>query len=430
MPGKMFILAVLVLAGTCLAENTNLATDSPSFPYKAQVIGKGVYVRSGAASQFYFTSQLDEPAMVTVVDKRFSWCKIVPPAGSFSWIAKEFVVLDSTQPGYGVVTNSDVRVWAGKPDLGPEDSTSPQCKIDKGEKVKLLGEESGDYYKIAPPKEAYLWINGEFLKYAGPADASVKLPKIAESNAVTAATKPADSNTLTAVDANAVIVAKDSNAIVDINSVTVKLPEPKTPSVVTREPKTPIVVKSDHEIEMTRKVRGIIKQVNDERKKPANKQNFDQFVGELKAIESDGQAGMAIEYAKYQLGLISGYHLANQVDSNLGAQQSELEKIRKEIQERRLDLRSKLSIEGGYLVAGKFKKSVIYRSKAGVQRYLIADEQGKILCFAEAADDLKNADMSSYTDQIVGLKGDVLPDKVSGMSVVKFTSIEIAKTSK
>ena len=423
MPGKMFILVALVLAGTCLAENNNLAADSPSFPYKAQVIGKAVYVRSGAASQFYFTSQLDEPAVVTVVDKRFSWCKIVPPAGSFSWIAKEFVVLDSTQPGYGVVTNSDVRVWAGKPDLGPEDSTSPQCKIDKGEKVKLLGEESGDYYKIAPPKDAYLWINGEFLKYVGPADAGIKLPKVAEANTVTTPAALAD--------ANAPKTKAEPNAVADINSVTVKLPElPKTPSVVTREPKNPIVVKSDHEMAMTRKVRGIITQVNAERKKPANEQNFDQFVDGLKAIESDEQAGLAREYAKYQLQKISGYHLARQVEGNLGAQQSDLEKIRQEIQQRRLDLRSKLAIEGGYLVAGTLKKSVIYRSKAGVQRYLIADEQGKVLCFAEAADDLVNADLSSYIDQIVGLKGDVLPDKVSGMSVVKFTSIEIAKTSK
>ena len=84
------VITLLLTTVACLAE-----TAEKVYPYKAQIIGTDVYVRSGSASQFYFTGKLSEPQQVIVVEQRLGWSKIVPPKGSFSWVAKEFIQIDS-----------------------------------------------------------------------------------------------------------------------------------------------------------------------------------------------------------------------------------------------------------------------------------------------------------------------------------------------
>ena len=94
------------------------------------------------------------------------WSKIQPPPGSFSWISSQYVKIDPTNQSIGIVTGDDVRVWAGSDRVRPEVSTSLQGKLSKGEKVKLLGEELNNYYKIAVPSlpDAYLWISTQYTK--------------------------------------------------------------------------------------------------------------------------------------------------------------------------------------------------------------------------------------------------------------------------
>src|SRR5215212_11611026 len=48
----------------------------------------GVYVRSGGGDNYYPTTKLTKGAEVTIVGAKFEWLKIVPPQGSFSYVAK------------------------------------------------------------------------------------------------------------------------------------------------------------------------------------------------------------------------------------------------------------------------------------------------------------------------------------------------------
>lgn len=399
---KITICMVLALiAIPVIAQDTET-----EFPYKAQVIGQGVYVRSGSAIQYYYTMQLDEPAEVVVVEKRFSWCKIVPPKGSFSWIAKEFIMIDTEKPGYGILTNDNVRVWAGKAGLDPEDSTSPQGKLNKGDRVKLLGEESGDYYKIAPPADAYLWINGEYLKNIGRATLPTKPKPVVKPAPV----KSADSNTTTPA-AKKPAVAKKTE-----------------PAVVTR-PEIKMPVKTEYEVNKIKEVYDIIKKIDAVRELPVADQNYVPFKQPLKAIETDKKAASASKYASYQLQRITGYELAIQAGSELMSQDKELMALRQQIAEKRKQMRDKVKKVDDYVVTGSLKKSLIYDAKMGGQRYLVVDEQGKILCYAipQASG---NINLSDYLGKKVGLRGNVIADQASGISLVKFTAVDVIDAPK
>ena len=59
-----------------------------------------------------------------------------------------------------------MRPLAGASDREPIHSTSLQGRLISDEKVKLTGEESGGYYKVATPENMYLWISTEFTKPA------------------------------------------------------------------------------------------------------------------------------------------------------------------------------------------------------------------------------------------------------------------------
>src|SRR5438067_5123467 len=77
----------------------------------AEINSDNVYVRSGGSDNYYPTMKLNKNAQVTVVGAKFDWLKIVPPQGSFSYIAKAFV--DKQPDGTGTVNRDDVNVRAG-----------------------------------------------------------------------------------------------------------------------------------------------------------------------------------------------------------------------------------------------------------------------------------------------------------------------------
>ena len=163
----IIISAVLVSFGftqTSAAADSNQQIDTSSFPYTAEITGDDVYVRSGPGTNFYRCGKLNKGDKVKVVDKQFSWSRIVPPAGSFSWISMDYVTINPGDSSVGTVTGDNVRVYAGSDFVKPLYSTSLQGKLSKGEKVKLLGEQMDRYYKIAPPPFAYLWVSTQFTK--------------------------------------------------------------------------------------------------------------------------------------------------------------------------------------------------------------------------------------------------------------------------
>jgi uncharacterized protein YgiM (DUF1202 family) len=137
-----------------------LAQDGVSQPEvansKYQIEGvvntDSVYVRSGPGEGYYSTQQLQKGADVTVVGIKFDWLKILPPDGSYSYVASVFVD-----------RNDNVNVRAGS--LVNPAKTTVQTHLSKDDTVQIIGKED-EYLKIKPPQGAYLYINKDFVTIA------------------------------------------------------------------------------------------------------------------------------------------------------------------------------------------------------------------------------------------------------------------------
>ena len=142
--------------------------NKPGFPYSAEVVGKGVFTRAGAGADSYRCGQLNSPDQVVVMEEDPSgWAKITPPAGSFSWVCKQNVTIEPTTPNTATVTVQPTRLWAGSMYYDPLYCNQLQLKLNTGDKVTLLNEEVGDYYKVVPPTGAFLWVSTQYIKKVG-----------------------------------------------------------------------------------------------------------------------------------------------------------------------------------------------------------------------------------------------------------------------
>ena len=148
-------------------------------PYVGEVVGSDVYVRSGPDKTMYYATKLSRPARVAVVSRERGWLAIIPPAGCYSVVLKRNVDLD-TSGKIGVIKGTYVWAHPGGFPAKPGDFSTLQKAMNPGEKVTILGQ-IGKYYKIRPPKGAYLWIEAAQVRRATgwvklPAPKSVRTP--------------------------------------------------------------------------------------------------------------------------------------------------------------------------------------------------------------------------------------------------------------
>jgi outer membrane biosynthesis protein TonB len=375
----LIIVAALVSIGfaqqTPATPGGSKEVDATSFPYTAEIIGDDVYVRSGPGTNFYQCGKLKKGEKVKVVDKQFSWSRIVPPAGSFSWISMQYVNISPGDPSAGIVNGDNVRVYAGSDFVKPLYSTSLQGKLSKGEKVKLLGEQMDDYYKIAPPPFAYLWVSTDFTK-------PVPEPVVT----------PAPPKPVTKVEPNE---PAEVNAPAEVN---------EAPAV----PKTPL-----------EKYRELKEKVAAERAKPADQQNYTDLKKALLEIVNDKEAGNAARYAQFVLSQIEGYEMALAVTKEVRLQNQQLEQVKAKIDKAKEARLAEVKDMGKFAVIGEFQTYQTY----GPGNYRIVDDEGKMICYALPTGPAAQLDLSSYVGQKVGLVGTIEPHLPTKKALVRFTQI-------
>jgi len=162
------------------SEKSTDKTAAQTFPFMAEITGDNVYFRSGPGTNFYECGKLNKGDKVKVVSKQFSWYRIVPPPKSFAWISMKYVKPDPANPDYGILTGDRVRVYAGSSRVPPHYSTSLLGKLNEGDRVRLLGEQLDDYYKIACPASTYLWVSTYFTKPLPPEKKKTTVAKAEE----------------------------------------------------------------------------------------------------------------------------------------------------------------------------------------------------------------------------------------------------------
>ena len=369
---------VTTSAGDISTSSDNIVTDSSAFPYFAEITGNDVYIRSGAGTSFYHCGKLYKGDKVTVVGQKFGiWSQIVPPTGSFSWISKDYVRISPEDPSIGIVTGDNVRVYAGSDYVLPENSTSTQGKLNKNDRVKLLGEELNNFYKIAVPSlpDAYLWVSTQYTKPVSPVVDTG--PQNDETPAMNTVTEP--------------------------NS---------TDSAVPDETQTETPLDKFYKLQS---------QLEEERTKPIDQQDFTGIKEGMTEIADDENADKAKSYAEAVLEQIEGYELAQEVGKAVILQNEQLEKTQERIEKAYENRKESVPDLGKFAVIGKLQNFLTY----GPGHYLIVDESGNTICYAKPSEQISGKDLSSFIDKKVGLVGTIEPHVQTAGAMVLFNDIEI-----
>ncbi len=396
--GIILCASLTVIALPLDAQNSSTTT---SFPYIGQIIGDSVNVRSGPGTNYYSCGKLSRLDMVKVVGQRFSWSRIVPPKESFSWISSKFVTIDANNPNIGSISGNGVRVYAGSNTIKPMHSTTVQTKLNKDRQVTLFGEQIGGYYKIIPPKEAYLWVSTPFIKHT----------KQSSKTNVPIVTSSKKSSPVTSVISNT-------------NRTIIK--SQKTSS--TKRPRLSVVsAQLPAESKALNKYYEIAKNFKAEKQKPLDQQNFTAIKKALQIIGDNKQASKASSYAIFTIKQIQSFELAKAVSNEIKLQDSQFAKSMANL-DKSLDTKfAKSPDHGKYNVIGTFAKSAVYSRSSNNLYWRLIDAKGSTLCYAVALGDVAKKDLTSLVDQKVGLIGIIVPHPQSEGTLVKFTDIEQIK---
>lgn len=380
------ILAVLISTNfaqdSAAGASEGLTSEAPSFPYVAEITGDDVYIRSGPGTNFYQCGKLNKGDRVKVLGNQFSWSRIVPPAGSFSWISMQYVKPDMDDPTTGTVTGDNVRVYAGSDYVKPLYSTSLQGKLNNGEKVKLLGEQLDEYYKIAPPAFAFLWVTTNFTKPA-PVPVTPVVVEPAPAAVVPSVTEPEDTNDTTVTPVVAVA----------------------PPEV---EPRTPL-----------EKYYALKKKLEAERAKPIEQQDYKELRQAFEEIANKKDGSNASRFADYVVKQIDAIETALAVAKQVELQDEELDKINAGIEKARAARLAEIEKLGKFAVIGQFQTYATF----GPGNYRIVDESGKMVCYALPADTASQADLSGFVGKKVGLLGVIEAHKPTKQALVRFSQV-------
>jgi len=346
------------------------AVASPDL-HVAEITGNDVYIRSGPGTNFYHCGKLYQGDRVQVVKTQQGWSCIVPPPGCFSWIPMQYVSINLNNPTMGIVTGDDVQVYAGSDYVEPMHSTSKQVALYRRNNVKLLSEEKDDYYKIAPPQGAYLWVHNQYVQ---PVQAPVR-------------TRPVEVE-----------------------------PTPPTP---TPEPQP----EAPGELELLDTYYALTKLVKAEQAKSVEERDYGEMKKKLQELIDNQAAGKAARYAGFTLKQVARFELACTVAKEIELQSKELEKVTDKIDAARDARLAQIENLGKFAVIGKLEGSNIYGAGGQPKRYRVLDDSGQTICYIKPTGAASGKDMSALIGKKVGVVGTIRPHEATGRALVEFTEV-------
>ena len=124
------------------------------------VLNADALVFSGPGTHSYPTMRLEKGTRIIASGPviKDEWLRIVPPEGSFSYISQAVVNRYDTGNKGKVKAPADVKAGSALQPL----KYAKQTRLDVNDDVTILGEED-EYYKIEPPKGAYLYITRKLV---------------------------------------------------------------------------------------------------------------------------------------------------------------------------------------------------------------------------------------------------------------------------
>jgi uncharacterized protein YgiM (DUF1202 family) len=388
--GRLVLLAVAALAVTVpgwaqqgqpgTMTQTSVPGADPAVvkpamePYVAEATGNDVFIRSGPGTNFYQCGKLYAGDRVQVISVQSGWSCIIPPVGCFSWVSMQYVSINLDNPTMGVITGDNVGVYAGSDFVLPMHSTSKQVVLNRGQEVKLLGEEKDDYYKIAPPQGAYLWVSTQFLQ---PTDRTVVV-KPADANSVAAGVKPGDKPAAT----------QDAN-----------------------------VPKTDLELYYA-----LAEQIKAIQAKSAAERDYTAVKAKLTELAAKKDSGRAARYAEYTLKNVERFEMADKSAKELELQKKELSKTVSKIEEARVASLAQIPDYSKFAVMGKLETSSVYDG-GPIKRYRLIDDAGKTIAYVTPVGAKAIAESEKLVGHKVGLVGKIEPHEASARAFIEYTEI-------
>jgi len=338
-------------AGAAPAAEAN-ALNLPAFPFLAEITNDDVYIRSGPGTQYYNCGKARKGDKVKVVGNKFSWLQVVPPAGSYSWISKQYVQIDPQNNTSGTVIGEAVRVYAGSDEVQPMHSTSMQVKLNKGDKVTIVGEEKDGYCKIAPPEGAYLWVSSQNAKPLG----TLMAPTPAAPTTTTTSAMPATAHPMPA------------------SPFPTNPGELKTPVSSPNEPNTPAPIPLEEQ--KMGEVQALKEKVEAERAKPAADQNFAELKKAIVVIAGDKESPRAARSATVLLKTVEKYELSLEVANTIKVQEDQYTQTQQKIEGAKNEGLSKIEDKGIFAAIGTLKESPLFAETPGAKYYKVIDGNG------------------------------------------------------
>ena len=381
----LVILWVSALFSVAFAQ-TLTTTLQPGFPYKAEVTGSAVNVRSGKDIKTYECGRLNVGDTVEVFGEEEGWAKIVPPPGSFSWIAMQYIAINADAPTTGIVTGKNILVYAGSDYREPRSSNMVQATVNRGDTVQLKAEEKDGYFKIHPPKGSFLWVSTRYLKQIN--EPVVQPP---------------------------IIIPNPAELPADINVPLI--------SVVPVDPNAPKDVLS--EASLLKQYYEIQAQIKALLAKPIDEQNYSEIKKVLAEMAARKDTVRAARYADFTLKKIQGYELAISVSRQISDQEKQLAATKDKIEKALSEQIAQIQNLGRFAVIGTLKPSTVFDGSPGTQRFRIRDANGKTICYVKPVGLAKTKDMTVFFDKKVGLVGKIMTYPNSGGALVEFSEIEL-----
>jgi hypothetical protein len=384
---RIFVILLVSALFSVTFAQTLSTTLQPGFPYKAEVTGSSVNIRSDKSTKDYECGRLNVGDTVQVLGEEEGWAKIVPPPGSFSWIAMQYIAINAEAPTTGIVTGKNILVYAGSDYREPRSSTVVQTTVSRGDTVQLKAEEKDGYFKIHPPKGSSLWVSTRYLKQIDQPVVQRPIIPIPDPTEL-----PADFNTPLVP-----VVKVDPNAPKDVLS----------------------------EASLLKQYYEIQEQIKAELGKPIDEQNYTEIKKSLAEMAARKDTVRAARYADFTLKKIQGYELAISVSKQISAQDLQMAQTKDKIEKALAQQIAQIENLGRFAVIGTLKPSSIFEGSVDMQRFRIQDAKGKTICYVKPVGLAKTKDMKAYFDKKVGLVGKIMVYPNAGGALVEFTEIEL-----
>jgi uncharacterized protein YraI len=367
----------------------------------------GVYVRSGPGDNYHPAAQLDKGAQVTVVGKKFTWLKIVPPEGCFCYVPKVYV----NKHGDGSV-GQIVRRQSDAPVIVRAGSTvnvvgEPVSKLSEGAEVKIL-DEYNEYYKIKPPTDAYFYISEQYVDPVKPAgDAAAAAPAASGDAAAPQPTAAATAGK-TPTDAGSARVAPE----------TAQTPAPDSAAKAPEAKAEPAAAEQYDKLEA---------QYAEIAKKPVLDAPIEDLLAAYQTLAKDEKLDASMRrVVDVRVKILQARADARQQYAAVKKTQDETAAKAKSLTAERdeLEQRAKQTDVQTYAAIGMLRESSLQQGAVPLYR-LVDPGTGHTLVYVRSND----SKISGMLGQFVGLRGDVLNDQQLQAKVITPTDVDAIDAS-